>query len=312
MVKAFFAIAAVAGALAIGIGPASAAPLACGATVTTSVTLTADLLNCAGDGLIAGASRITINLNGHTIDGTGTLGSAGVRASGRTLVTVRGPGATTDFDTGVNAATSGGVIVSQVTLIGNTTGVSASGSGFRLTRGTVTGNVTGAAFSFCDYCLVTTSSIFGNSGTGVSASASTRIYVAGNSISGNGGPGIALTNTLTNQIQQNSVSSNFGGGIEFLNADRNTITENLVTGTILGDGIFVDAFSSTSFIKNNRANGNFDDGIDVDNSATLIRWNVANANGNYGIEAVPGVIDGGLNQAGGNGAPAQCLFVHCS
>src|SRR6202035_2942475 len=60
--------------------PASAATVApgavsCGATVTTCVTLSRDLLNCPVDGLVVGASGITINLNGHRITGTSGDGS---------------------------------------------------------------------------------------------------------------------------------------------------------------------------------------------------------------------------------------------
>jgi hypothetical protein len=39
--------------------------------------------------------------------------------------------------------------------------------------------------------------------------------------------------------------------------------------------------------------------------------NTANDNTDLGIEAVPGVIDGGGNKASGNGNPAQCLNVRC-
>jgi hypothetical protein len=39
-----------------------------------------DLVNCPGDGLVVGAPNITVNLNGHTLDGIG-LG-AGVRNDG--------------------------------------------------------------------------------------------------------------------------------------------------------------------------------------------------------------------------------------
>jgi parallel beta-helix repeat protein len=57
------------GLLALGAGPASAQPLGCGAVVTEDTTLTADLLDCPGDGLVVGAGGITIDLNGHTISG---------------------------------------------------------------------------------------------------------------------------------------------------------------------------------------------------------------------------------------------------
>ena len=62
-----------------------------------------------------------------------------------------------------------------------------------------------------------------------------------------------------------------------------------------------------------------DDGIDVDqatlsppqfHSATVAR-NKAHHNGDYGVEAVPGVTDGGGNKAHGNGNPLQCLNVSC-
>lgn len=62
---------AVAGALAIGASPAAASQPAvhCGQTLTKSVKLKADLVNCPGDGLVIGGSGITVDLNGHTIDG---------------------------------------------------------------------------------------------------------------------------------------------------------------------------------------------------------------------------------------------------
>ncbi|HEV2931190.1 MAG TPA: right-handed parallel beta-helix repeat-containing protein, partial [Propionibacteriaceae bacterium] len=55
--------------LLLAAGPALAQPLGCGAVVTSSVTLAADLLDCPGDGLVVGASGITVDLNGHTISG---------------------------------------------------------------------------------------------------------------------------------------------------------------------------------------------------------------------------------------------------
>src|SRR5438034_4577316 len=65
-----------ASALAVlGVGPAfgqAAASVQCGAVITTDTTLTADLVNCAGNGLVVGADDITLNLNGHTVSGDGT------------------------------------------------------------------------------------------------------------------------------------------------------------------------------------------------------------------------------------------------
>jgi Right handed beta helix region len=67
--------AAAAGVAALAAAPAAASPppaVHCGQTLTTSVKLKADLVDCPGDGLIIGASGITVDLNGHTIDGVST------------------------------------------------------------------------------------------------------------------------------------------------------------------------------------------------------------------------------------------------
>ena len=54
-----------------------------------------------------------------------------------------------------------------------------------------------------------------------------------------------------------------------------------------------------------------DDGTDVRAPGTTVTRNSANDNHNLGISAVPGVIDGGGNQAAGNGDPAQCTNIAC-
>jgi len=46
-------------------------------------------------------------------------------------------------------------------------------------------------------------------------------------------------------------------------------------------------------------------------SSVVLTRNTANDNGDFGIEAVLGVTDGGGNKASGNGNPLQCLNVFC-
>jgi len=88
--------------------PASAAVVSaapnCGATVSTSITLSANIGPCSGDGLRVGADQITINLNGHTISGDGNYqngAQAGIRITNHRLVTVKGPGTIKLFNAGV-------------------------------------------------------------------------------------------------------------------------------------------------------------------------------------------------------------------
>ncbi len=69
----------------------------CGATITADTTLHHDLLDCPGNGIVIGADHITLDLNGHTVDGAGS-GAALVRLVRHVTravlrnVAIRGPG----------------------------------------------------------------------------------------------------------------------------------------------------------------------------------------------------------------------------
>ena len=100
--------------VAAGAPPAtSQAPpqLRCGDTITADTTLAADLADCPNNGIVIGADGVTLDLNGHTVDGDGrpfeTCGrreacDTGIVSEGHDDVTVRG-GAVREFDVGVFA-----------------------------------------------------------------------------------------------------------------------------------------------------------------------------------------------------------------
>jgi parallel beta-helix repeat protein len=62
---------ALAGLQVVGGTRAWASHVNCGATITTDTTLDSDLVNCPNNGIVIGADDITLDLNGHTIDGDG-------------------------------------------------------------------------------------------------------------------------------------------------------------------------------------------------------------------------------------------------
>jgi len=83
--------------------PASAAPVRCGAVITRSIVLAADVGPCPGTGLIVGADGITVDLGGHRLFGTPGAGDghgAGIRLPNRRGVTVK-RGTVSSFDAGV-------------------------------------------------------------------------------------------------------------------------------------------------------------------------------------------------------------------
>jgi parallel beta-helix repeat protein len=82
------------------------------------------------------------------------------------------------------------------------------------------------------------------------------------------------------------------------------------------DGVSVatdgDAPVIATLLARNIATGSGDDGFDVRSPLTTLTANLAARNGDLGIFAVPGVIDGGANRARANGDPAQCTSVTCT
>ena len=106
----------------------TAAPVAtsvsCGQTITSSVRLTNDLTDCSGDGLVIGADAITVDLDGHTIDGIG-LG-AGVRNTGFDAVAVIG-GTVTEFDDGILFAGGHGIVDAMTLTENQVSGVAIRG-----------------------------------------------------------------------------------------------------------------------------------------------------------------------------------------
>src|SRR5262245_53249263 len=93
-----------------GSRPAHAAGVSCGDTITTDTTLHQDLVKCPNVGILVGADNVTLDLNGHTIDGDGapTPGcdpnvafcDIGVATEGQRGVTVKN-GSVRDFEAGV-------------------------------------------------------------------------------------------------------------------------------------------------------------------------------------------------------------------
>jgi parallel beta-helix repeat protein len=92
-------------------GATAAGQPQCGDTITTDTTLHKDLVNCPNNGILIGADHVTLNLNGHTIDGDGTrtagcdprtefcdTGVANDRHDGVTVM----HGSLRQFDAGVN------------------------------------------------------------------------------------------------------------------------------------------------------------------------------------------------------------------
>src|SRR5258707_456893 len=92
----------------------------CGSTITTNTTLTADIGPCPGDGLIIGRSGITLDLNGHHIEGSGD--GTGINI-GRMADIVIKNGTVFNFGVGLSASRAGTIKISDLSIYSANLGV---------------------------------------------------------------------------------------------------------------------------------------------------------------------------------------------
>jgi parallel beta-helix repeat protein len=312
--------------------------VACGATITSDTKLRADLTNCPGDGLVVGKDGITIDLGHRTIDGSGAENSHGIRLNGRRGVKIKG-GTVQEFATGIGLDASDGNWVSGVAVRDSAgRGVNAlNGSDRNVFSGLrSTGNLTGIAITASTGNVVRASALTANEFTGALLFGASKTRVERNHVAGNIANGVAVVEGSTeNAVLGNRVDGS-DTGLIVDSSDRNLLSLNKVDGA--GDGVLVagtgnvvagnlvdrskggcegcsgfgiGVLSGANTMKLNLVQRSASDGINVAAAGSRVALNFATRNGDLGIEAVQGVIDGGGNRASHNGNPAQCVGVAC-
>jgi nitrous oxidase accessory protein NosD len=143
-----------------------------------------------------------------------------------------------------------------------------------------------------------------------------RNAIARNRVSG-GGDAIRIEKGDGNLVARNVIVDARGTGIRLglqaplIGGADNVVRRNRVRGS-RDDAFLVDEKDDHSLLRSNVAVGAGDDGFEVRSHTTKLTGNRAGGNAELGIKAVPGVIDGGGNKAGGNGDPRQCTNVACN
>ena len=233
----------------LGGGRAAGGTLSCGDTITVDTTLAADLLNCPSNGIVIGADDLTLDLNGHTIDGNNTLVDpcpenefcdVGVLNDGHDGVRVTN-GSVQEFAVGVFilASRSSRVVdvsSSRSAFFGFIVAESAR-SVVRHSSGNDNVPPEGDGLGvFGSHDIRVVDNAFKRNGLGIHVEDSTDTLIQGNTISRNEGPGI-FTQADRNQIRGNVCREN-GICIIVGPGNRNTIARNRVERD--GDGIAVE------------------------------------------------------------------------
>jgi len=133
---------------------------------------------------------------------------------------------------------------------------------------------------------------------------------------GGDGQGIEVPRGAHNVIARNSIRDTSQNAIAVgegfaARGVGNVVRRNHIRGAGQ-DGVKVGGSVPRTLLRGNRVRQSRDDGFDVDSRSTKLTRNKARRNGDLGIEAVRGVIDGGGNKASGNGDPRQCTNIVCN
>jgi parallel beta-helix repeat protein len=237
---------AASGAMAFGGGRALASHVACGDTITADTTLDSDLVNCPNHGIVIGADDVTLDLNGHLVDGDGTPAANcdnqkepcdfGLFNDGHDGVTVM-HGSVREFAAGVLFGTATGRARNNKVL-----GVSATrnqfvGLGiFSQVRGLVRNSSgdgsldregSGMGVGDSHHVRILNNSFRHNAHNGINTSQSSRNLIKGNLFSRNADEAILMEGGDHFQVTGNRVVRN-GAGITLGPGSRNVITRNRV------------------------------------------------------------------------------------
>jgi len=219
--------------LAVGAGPAFASHVSCGDTITANTTLDSDLVDCPDNGIVIGADDITLDLNGHTIDGDGVLGCDEFYAC----------------DFGVdNTAGHPGLTIEDGTIRGFATAVFVFGaSDNRLRRLSASHNILGGVVLIASPgARLARNSISANGLTtdqaGLIVFDSSDVRIDGNAVRDNGDIGMFLIGVGDSRVESNSLSGNPEAGM-ILDGGGNEVSGNRVSRN--GDGLVVSGDGNT-------------------------------------------------------------------
>jgi parallel beta-helix repeat protein len=256
----------VAGTMALGGGRALASAVSCGDTITADTRLESDLIDCPNNGIVIGADGVTLDLNGHLIDGDGTpfavcpkkkfcdLGVVNVGHDGVTVM----HGAVREFDVGTVVGNArhnrvlgissssnrfGGIAVfdSEKSLVRNSSG-----------SGSTTHHAGGIFLSGSHQVRILHNSFRHNRESGIHIASSTHNLIEGNRLSHNKEVGIVLEHAERNRVRGNRIVRDGLFGIYVAPGNRNVIARNRVAHLrrVRGRAIEVDGGNRNLIVRN--------------------------------------------------------------
>jgi hypothetical protein len=197
-------------------GSSGMAITSCGQTLTTNGFLVDDL-SCAGDGVIAGAPKITIDLRGFTLRGDGGGSDTGIDDTGFDGVKVEN-GVVRNFGFGVGIDADGTSVSAIVASANVSDGiiVTAVGGTASVTSSTASGNGANGIDIHAVSASIASSSAYGNAIQGIIVQGAPTLMkssIKSSSASGNADSGLYVSGDAMS-ISSATAIGNGGSGIE--------------------------------------------------------------------------------------------------
>ncbi|WP_165821285.1 right-handed parallel beta-helix repeat-containing protein [Nocardioides gansuensis] len=263
------------------VGPTPVADrVTCGQILTRSTRLLNDLVDCGGHGLIVGAPGITIDLDGHVVDGLGL--DAGILNNGHDDVTITN-GLVTQFLYGVqlNPGTARNVVHGLRVEGNDEAGIALSDAdqgtdGNTIRDNSIVANEIGVAlYTGTRHAVIRDNTLAANLGEGaIVLEFASENLIEGNQIGQSGASGVSVLGGGSNTVTDNVLKDNGGIGImagdDLLQSNDNLIQRNTIRGgqggvLVAGDG---------NAILNNDAIGTTGPGVSVELATdTLVKGN---------------------------------------
>lgn len=281
-------------------GAASAVPAVyCGATITTSVTLTANL-DCSAETpsagaavLTVGADRVKIDLNGFSIiDGDDQYETV-IRVENRRDITIQNGSVAGGSLAGIHIKNSRSVKVKRVNVSGTATTVGdpddtagvyiSGGRSAHLDRVQVTGTGDDGIFAEnCQKLHIHKSSSSANADDGLDVEKCSDVHVHESTFSGStGGDGVEVDDATKLHLHRVTASGNNGNGVDIDKAPRAHLER--ATASNNGDNGLEVKNSTDAHLYRGEFNGNVGDGMSVENSSVKIDRIVVRSNTEDGL-----------------------------
>jgi large repetitive protein len=233
-------------ALSSGAYASKAVHVSCGQKITQDTRLANDLTDCTNNGLVIGADDITLDLNGHTIDGDGLDNlvegcpdfhcDIGIDNTAHHHGITIQDGAVQEFSSGIWIEGGADHRLRRLSVSRNADGIDvALAADTVVTQSSVEGNVFGIWIGRSDNIRIERNTVLDYQGCGVEVQNSDHLLIEPNSVSSNdpGAPlagdacGIGLFNgSARSRIERNSVSGNGFVAVIVEHGDDNEVTGN--------------------------------------------------------------------------------------